>query len=614
MAIFRSSPKHLLLLHFFVFIISVTTQPLPSPRANFSCSANSLSSCPSYVAYIVQGPEFIDLGSISDLFGVSRLSISQASNLASEDDPLYPGQLLLIPITCGCSGGSFFANITYQIKKDDSYFLVSTKAFENLTNWQVEEEMNPGINPTLLQIGTQVTIPLYCKCLAKADSEAGFNFLVTYVWQPGDALSSVAKKFNATSGDIVKENKGVNLTASVGHPVLIPVSQLPALSQPLNAPPKRKESKHEWIIVALSSVAAAILVTALAVSLVYVRRLGGKANPKILNWNASCWEVRNLVKTKEFPKEGKSESSKTKVIQDKLLPSISDYLSIPIMYGAKEIMEATMNLDESSKIRGSVFRGTIDGKVFAVKTETMGKNMEELKILQRVNHANLIKLLGVSSDAGGNFFMVYEYAENGSLDKWLCQRPSSSSESVNFLTWIQRLGIAFDVANGLQYLHEHTQPSIVHGDIRASNILLDSNFKAKISNFSKAIPATSAAMLKVDIYAFGLHLLELLSGKRAMGVSEVMEILEAEENREERLMEWMDPDLGSFYPIHDALSLATLAQACTAEESSVRPSMAEIAFNLCMLAQSSSVALESSWTTTIEADESVQVIIPATAR
>ncbi|XP_030467729.1 serine/threonine receptor-like kinase NFP [Syzygium oleosum] len=613
MAIFRSPSKSLLFLHFFVFIVSITTQPLPRPSANFSCFANSPTSCPTYVAYITQEPEFIDLGSISDLFGVSRLSISQASNLASEDDPLYPGQLLLIPITCGCSGNSFFTNITYQIKEGDSYFLVSMKAFENLTNWQVEEEMNPGIDPNILQIGTKVTIPLYCKCPAKADSEAGFNLLVTYVWQPGDALSSVAKKFNVTPSDIVKENNGVNLTASVGHPVVIPVSQLPALSQPLNAPPKRKESKHEWIIVVLSCVAAAILVVWLAFLLVCVRRLHRK-DPKILNRNASRWEDRNLIKTKEFSKEGRSESSKTKVIQDKLLPSISDYLSKPIMYGAREIMEATMNLDENSRIDGSMFRGTIDGKVFAVKTETKGKNTEELKILQRVNHANLIKLMGVSSDASGNLFMVYEYAENGSLDKWLYQRPSSSSESVNFLTWIQRLGIALDVANGLQYLHEHTQPSIVHGDIRASNILLDSNFKAKISNFSKARPATSAAMLKVDIYAFGLHLLELLSGKRAMGMKEVMEILEAEENREERLMEWMDPDLESFYPIHDALSLATLAQACTAEESSVRPSMAEIAFNLCVLAQSSSVVLERSWTTIIEADERVQVIIPAIAR
>ncbi|KAI6700154.1 hypothetical protein NL676_014478 [Syzygium grande] len=613
MAICRSSSKSLLLLHLFIFIISITTRPLPSPSANFSCSANSPTLCPAYVAYIAQEPEFINLGSISDLFGVSRLSISQASHLASEDDPLYPGQLLLIPITCGCSGDSFFANITYQIKNGDSYFLVSMKAFENLTNWQVEEEMNPGIDPNILQIGTKVTIPLYCKCPAKADSEAGFNFLVTYVWQPGDALSSVAKMFNTTPSDIVKENNGVNLTTSVGHPVLIPVSQLPALSQPLNAPPKRKESKHEWNIVVLSSVASAILVVGLAFSLVCVRRLRGKANTKILNRNVSHWEDRNLIKTKGFSKDGKSESSKT-VIQDKLLPSVSDYLSKPIIYGPREIMEATMNLDENSRIGGSVFRGTIDGKVLAVKTEIKGKNTEELKILQRVNHGNLIKLMGVSSDASGNFFMVYEYAENSSLDKWLYQRPSSSSESVNFLTWIQRLGIALDVANGLQYLHEHIQPSIVHGDIRASNILLDSNFKAKISNFSKARPATSAAMLKVDIYAFGLHLLELLSGKRAMGVTEVMEILEAEENREERLMEWMDPDLESFYPIHDALSLATLAQACTAEESSVRPSMAEIAFNLCMLAQSSSVALERPWTTIIEADESVQVIIPATAR
>jgi len=101
-------------------------------------------------------------------------------------------------------------------------------------------------------------------------------------------------------------------------------------------------------------------------------------------------------------------------------------------------------------------------------------------------------------------------------------------------------------------------------------------------------------MLNVDIHAFGLRLLELLSGKRAMAVREVMEILEAKENREERLMEWMDPDLESFYPIHDALSLATLACACTVDEFSARPGMTEIAFNLCMLAQSSSVALERS--------------------
>ena len=88
----------------------------------------------------------------------------------------------------------------------------------------------------------------------------------------------------------------------------------------------------------------------------------------------------------------------------------------------------------------------------------------------------------MSSKSGGNCFLVYEYAENGSLDKLLYSKSSAASVSVVVLTWNQRLNIALDVANSLQHMHEHTQPSIVHRDIRTTNILLASRFKAKIAN------------------------------------------------------------------------------------------------------------------------------------
>lgn len=248
---------------------------------------------------------------------------------------------------------------------------------------------------------------------------------------------------------------------------------------------------------------------------------------------------------------------------------------------------------------------------------------EELKILQKVNHANLVTLMGTASDTEENHFLVYEYVERGPLDKWLYV-PSKSSKSLSFLTWNQRLNIALDVANGLHYMHEHTQPTIVNRDIRAANILLDSKFKAKIANFSMARSATNSLMPNVDVFAFGVVLLELLSGKKAMETKENGEvamlwkdirlILEVEENKEERLRKWIDPHLERFYPIDGVLSLAVLARACTLDKSSARPSMAEIIFSLSVLTQTSPESSEGSWTAGIEGEEITHAIGPITAR
>ncbi|KAK9284472.1 hypothetical protein L1049_023645 [Liquidambar formosana] len=603
---------------FLFTIISITAQSPPTTSTDFSCSLNSTVSCETYVTYRAQSPDFLELGNISDLFEVSRLSIAKASNLVSEEAQLIPDQLLLVPISCGCTGNRSFANITYQIKQGDSFYLVSTNSFENLTNYLVVEDLNPTLVPTNLHAGDEVVFPLFCKCPAKTNLKEGINYLITYVWQPGDTVLLISSKFNTSPVDIVKQNDYSNFSVAVNRPVLIPVSQLPILSQPYSSPPRKSTSKHHSILIVVLGTGGALLTFLLASLLVYAHCLYKKK--KSLVRNDSCLETTDLIQLKKVSKD---ENFEPKIMQDKLLPGVSGYLGKPIMYEMKVIVEATMNFNERYRIGGSIYRAMINGQVVAVK-KAQEDVTEELKILQKVNHGNLVKLMGISSDTDGNRFLVYEFAENGSLDRWLYPNSSSSSSSVSFLTWSQRLHIALDVANGLQYMHEHTQPSIVHRDIRTSNVLLDSRFKAKIGNFSMARPAMSPVTTKIDIFGFGVILLELLSGKKAMETKEngeiimlwkdIRGILEVEEKRKEGLRRWMDPNLESFYPIDGALSLAALARACTLEKSSARPSMAEMVFNLSVLAQSSPETVERSWNYGLEAEEIIQIVSPVTAR
>ncbi|XP_034225651.1 serine/threonine receptor-like kinase NFP [Prunus dulcis] len=309
--------------------------------------------------------------------------------------------------------------------------------------------------------------------------------------------------------------------------------------------------------------------------------------------------------------------------QEKLLSGISQYVGKAIMYDKEMIMEATNDLDELCKIGDSMYKATMYGKVLAIK-RTNKDVKEKLSILQKVNHVNLVNLMGISYDADGDRFLVYENAENGSLENWLFPDSEASSDSLAFLSWSQRIHIALDFANGLHYMHDHTQQSIVHWDVRERNILVDSNFKAKFANFSTARPVTNSSMPKVDVFAFGVLLLELLSGKRAMETKEngevvmlykdLREVLKVEEKSVERLQKWIDPKLENCYPLDGALSLAALATTCTQENAQARPSLAEVVLNLSVLAQSSPKTMHKFSTSKFKTDSIVEVVIPVETR
>jgi len=258
---------------------------------------------------------------------------------------------------------------------------------------------------------------------------------------------------------------------------------------------------------------------------------------------------------------------------------------------------------------------------------------QELKILCQVHHSNLVKLVGMCVGGSEHLFLVYEYAENGSLSDCLQNQSAIGrnrfTQSTAYLPWTARVRIALDVASGLDYIHNYTNPSFVHKDVKSSNILLDGSFRAKVANFGMAkSAATSGAgplltrhitgtqgymapeylehglvTVKADVFAYGVVLLEILSGKDAIVRPEddnavdqkeqalsdiIFDVLDVSGDRQTvQLRRFMDPQLHSAYPLDIATSVASLAKTCVDADPAVRPSMKDVTFALSkMLAAS----------------------------
>jgi serine/threonine protein kinase len=218
-----------------------------------------------------------------------------------------------------------------------------------------------------------------------------------------------------------------------------------------------------------------------------------------------------------------------------------------VAFKMETLVAATENFHDDNKLGeggfGPVYKGaTHDGKEIAVKklsmTSMQGQKefRTEVKLVAKIQHRNLVKLLGCC-DEGSEKLLVYEYLPNSSLDKILFD-PIKRKE----LDWKKRYNIILGVARGLLYLHEDSQPRIIHRDIKASNILLDENWNPKIADFGLAklfpdnesyvgtltkVAGTPGYMApeyamhsqltaKADVYSFGVLLLELVTGRKNM--------------------------------------------------------------------------------------------------
>ncbi|KAK3154916.1 hypothetical protein QOZ80_2BG0196610 [Eleusine coracana subsp. coracana] len=594
------------------------TTATPASVEGFNCSASSTYPCQAYALYRAGlGGVPADLAAMGDIFGVSRFTIAHANNLSTTSTPAQ-GQPLLVPLQCGCPSGSpnAFAPTQNQIASGDTFWIVSTTKLQNLTQYQAVERVNPALVPTKLEVGDMVTFPVFCQCPSSSPAAAANNnatALVTYVMQPGDTYASIAADFAVDARSLVSLNgpeQGTQLFSEILVPLRqqvpqwlppivlrtnasgAPASPPPSAAPGTNATTSDRDGVVTGLAVGLGVVGALWLLQMLLLACLWRRLRANKGRRGD--------QVAGGVEGGRFGKSGSGGGERF------LVGDISEWLDKYRVFKVEELERGTGGFDDAHLIQGSVYKADIDGEVYAVK-KMKWDACEELKILQKVNHSNLVKLEGFCINAStGDCYLVYEYVENGSLDLWLLDRGRARR-----LNWRSRLHIALDLAHGLQYIHEHTWPRVVHKDIKSSNVLLDARLRAKIANFGLAKTGHNAVTThivgtqgyiapeyladglvttKMDVFAYGVVLLELVSGREAV-LDESGEPLWAdaeervfrgrEDRMEARVAAWMDPVLAEqTCPPGSVASVVGVARACLHRDPAKRPSMVDVAYTL----------------------------------
>ncbi|KAM4103134.1 hypothetical protein ACJW30_06G056500 [Castanea mollissima] len=277
------------------------------------------------------------------------------------------------------------------------------------------------------------------------------------------------------------------------------------------------------------------------------------------NWQDATWQdvyIRMPASKKVFgvlliaycicKRKNFREKMKNKGMIDQNIDGQNEDLELPF-YSLATIAIATNNFSSNNKLGeggfGPVYKGILaDGQEIAVKRlsrnsrQGLSEFKNEVMSIAKLQHRNLVRLLGYCIE-GEEKMLIYEYMPNGSLDSFIFDQMRS-----NTLGWLMRLNIICGIARGLLYLHEDSRLRIIHRDLKASNILLDSKMNPKISDFGMArsfggdqiegntnrVVGTYGYMapeyaidglfsVKSDVFSFGILLLEIICGKKNRG-------------------------------------------------------------------------------------------------
>ncbi|XP_016746090.1 probable LRR receptor-like serine/threonine-protein kinase At5g48740 isoform X1 [Gossypium hirsutum] len=283
------------------------------------------------------------------------------------------------------------------------------------------------------------------------------------------------------------------------------------------------------------------------------------------------------------------------------------------IFSYKEIKAATNNFKEviGRGSFGSVYLGKLsDGKPVAVKVRFdktqlgadsfINEGCMQVHLLSQIHHQNLVSLEGFCHELKHQI-LVYEYLPGGSLADHL-YGPNSQKVS---LSWIRRLKIAVDAAKGLDYLHNGSDPRIIHRDVKCSNILLDCEMNAKVCDFglSKQVTLADATHVttvvkgtagyldpeyystqqlteKSDVYSFGVVLLELICGREPLTHSGTPDsfnlVLWAKPYLQAGALEIVDDNLKGTFDVESMRKAALVTVRCVERDASRRPTIAQV--------------------------------------
>ncbi|XP_052880403.1 probable serine/threonine-protein kinase PBL5 isoform X2 [Gossypium arboreum] len=267
---------------------------------------------------------------------------------------------------------------------------------------------------------------------------------------------------------------------------------------------------------------------------------------------------------------------------------------------------------------GKVYKGFLDKTNQVVAIKQLDRNgaqgirefVVEVLTLSMAEHPNLVKLIGFCAE-GDQRLLVYEYMPLGSLENHLYELPASRKP----LDWNTRMKIAAGAARGLEYLHEKMKPPVIYRDLKCSNILLGEGYHPKLSDFGLAkvgpigdkthvstrvmgtygycapdYAMTGQLTFKSDIYSFGVVLLELITGRKAID--------ETRDRSEQNLVAWarpmfkdrrnfsrmVDPLLQGQYPVRGLYQALAIAAMCVQEQPNMRPAITDVVMALNYLA------------------------------
>eukprot|EP00850_Spirogloea_muscicola_P014601 SM000106S13949 [mRNA] locus=s106:147857:154836:+ [translate_table: standard] len=354
------------------------------------------------------------------------------------------------------------------------------------------------------------------------------------------------------------------------------------------------------------------------------------------------------IRKRKQDKHSLSESSKPSISRStppslpgkghKKLPGIETGKQVGREFSLQELVLATNDFADDLLLGvggfGKVFKGVLeDGTKVAVKRCSPDSRQgivefhTEIKLLSQLRHRHLVSLIGYCEE-GLEKLLVYDFMLNGVLRSHLY---GTDAVLHNVLSWKQRLEICIGAARGLHYLHTGAAQSIIHRDIKSTNILLDDNFVAKVADFGlsrigpglgnpivSTVVAGSVGYLdpeylcslqlneKSDVYSFGVVLLEVICARAPINTKIPDQLTLVQNLMKHNMLEQMpDTKMAGTYQLASMKKVVELALKCVSYDSSDRPPMSDVLWNLeyaLLLQEANSAGNESEPTIMVRQD------------